>query len=42
VVERDKQIINQQTMQDPQVIKITITFIVVYMILWIYREYRER
>jgi len=42
VVERDKQIINQQTMQDPQVIKIVVVSLIVYSIVWIYRDYRER
>jgi len=41
-IERDKQIINQQIiMQDPQIVKIVVTTLIVYTMLWIYRDWRD-
>lgn len=28
-------------MQDPQVVKIVVTILIVYTILWLYRDYRD-
>lgn len=41
-IERDKQIINQQIMmQDPQIVKIVVTTLIVYTMLWIWRDWRD-
>lgn len=42
-IERDKQIINQQRiiMQDPQIVKIVVVVLIVYTMLWIYRDWRD-